>query len=103
MMGILDGKLTPVSFTSHSAERDLNQLSNLGHFLKGSSATLGLVKVRDGCEKIQRYGKNENEDGSPEDDDDLCLKRTDEVLETVKTEYFDVEEKLQKFYDKLEK
>ncbi|CAM1509329.1 Fc.00g030680.m01.CDS01 [Cosmosporella sp. VM-42] len=77
---------------------DLEKLSQLGHFLKGSSATLGLVKVRDGCEKIQRYGKNENVDGSPEPDSTLCLKRIAEALKLVKTDYTDVEKALRKYY-----
>lgn len=34
--------------------RNLTELSHLGHFLKGSSATLGFNKVKDECEKIQR-------------------------------------------------
>lgn len=85
--------------TSTRKDRDLEQLSSLGHFLKGSSATLGLIKIRDGCEKIQRYGKNENVDGSPEPDDDLCLKRIDEALETVKTDYREAESALKKFFD----
>ncbi|KAG5982357.1 hypothetical protein E4U55_002023 [Claviceps digitariae] len=79
-------------------EKDLDQLSELGHFLKGSSATLGMVKVRDGCEKIQRFGKNENVDGSDEPDCDLCLKRIIEALESVKEDYKDVEAKLRKYY-----
>ncbi|KAG5998908.1 hypothetical protein E4U43_002345 [Claviceps pusilla] len=79
-------------------EKDLEQLSELGHFLKGSSATLGMVKVRDGCEKIQRFGKNENVDGSEEPDSDLCLKRIVEAFETVKEDYNDVEAKLKNYY-----
>ncbi|KAH0600686.1 hypothetical protein MHUMG1_01685 [Metarhizium humberi] len=81
-------------------QKDLKTLSELGHFLKGSSATLGLVKVRDGCEKIQRYGKNENLDGSPEPDSELCLKRITEALVTVKADYKDVEGKLKAYYTK---
>lgn len=73
-------------------------MSQLGHFLKGSSATLGLVKVRDSCEKIQRYGKKENEDGSPETDEELCLKRITETLKALKTEYADAEKLLKKFF-----
>ncbi|EFY92233.1 Phosphorelay intermediate protein [Metarhizium acridum] len=84
------------------AEKDLKTLSELGHFLKGSSATLGLVKVRDGCEKIQRYGKNENLDGSSEPDSELCLKRITEALGTVKADYQDVERRLKSYYDKGE-
>lgn len=82
--------------------KDLKKLSNLGHFLKGSSATLGLVKVRDGCEKIQRYGKNENEDGSAEPDSELCLKRITEALKTVKTDFEDVEKRLKRYYEKTD-
>ncbi|KFA61621.1 hypothetical protein S40285_06203 [Stachybotrys chlorohalonatus IBT 40285] len=81
-------------------ERDLAKLSSLGHFLKGSSATLGLNHVRDGCEKIQRYGKLENVDGTPEPDEELCLERIKEALKAVKTDYQDVEKTLKRYYDK---
>ncbi|KJZ78812.1 hypothetical protein HIM_01585 [Hirsutella minnesotensis 3608] len=79
-------------------EKDLKKLAELSHFLKGSSATLGLIKVRDGCHKIERYGKKENVDGTAEPDSELCLKRITEVLAKVKTDYRDVESALQKFY-----
>ncbi|KAF5025004.1 hypothetical protein F66182_2955 [Fusarium sp. NRRL 66182] len=82
-------------------EADLPSLSSLGHFLKGSSATLGLVKVRDGCEKIQRYGKMENLDGSPADDEQVCLQRVREAFELVKTDYAEVETALKKYYKRL--
>ncbi|KAL7921543.1 histidine phosphotransferase HPT1 [Trichoderma austrokoningii] len=77
---------------------DLEKLSELGHFLKGSSATLGLVKVRDGCEKIQRYGKQENLDGSPEDDVKVCLEQIKKALTAVKSDYEEVETGLRNFY-----
>ncbi|KAF7543706.1 hypothetical protein G7046_g9944 [Stylonectria norvegica] len=79
-------------------EKDLLKLSELGHFLKGSSATLGLIKVRDGCEKIQRYGKLENVDGSPEPNSELCLERIAEALKVVKVDYADVEKSLKRYY-----
>lgn len=78
---------------------ELEKLSSLGHFLKGSSATLGLVHVRDGCEKIQRYGKNENLDGSSEPDSKLCLERITEAIETVKKDYYEVKKALEKYYE----
>ncbi|KAH7160645.1 putative histidine phosphotransferase HPT1p [Dactylonectria macrodidyma] len=90
------------SMDKHLEEKDLYQLYSLGHFLKGSSATLGLVKVRDGCEKIQRYGKKENLDGTPEEDEELCLKRIDEALKAVKTDYNEVEDVLRKYYNEKE-
>jgi osomolarity two-component system phosphorelay intermediate protein YPD1 len=57
-----------------------------------------LTKVRDGCEKIQRYGKHENVDGSPEPNDDRCLERIGEALKSVKTDFVVVEDALKKFY-----
>ena len=83
--------------------RDLDQLSSLGHFLKGSSATLGLNKVKDSCEKIQNYGSHRDETGNnPEPDDDVCLKRIRQTLAEVKEEYHDVEKILRDYYRKTE-
>ncbi|PHH86984.1 hypothetical protein CDD83_9464 [Cordyceps sp. RAO-2017] len=84
-------------------EKNLKKLADLSHFLKGSSATLGLVKVRAGCEKIERYGKKENVDGSAELDSELCLERIAEALKVVKTDYEDAERALRKYYEKSEK
>jgi len=81
------------------AAKDLDELCRLGHFLKGSSATLGLTKVKDSCEKIQRYGKKENVDGTPETDKEVCLARITETLKTVKVEYADAEKALRKFFN----
>jgi osomolarity two-component system phosphorelay intermediate protein YPD1 len=39
------------------ANKDLSELSSLGHFLKGSSAALGVSKVQLSCEHIQHYGQ----------------------------------------------
>lgn len=41
---------------------NLKELDNLGHFLKGSSAALGLQRIAWACERIQNLGrKAENE------------------------------------------
>jgi osomolarity two-component system phosphorelay intermediate protein YPD1 len=37
-------------------KKALGDLSSLGHFLKGSSAALGVSKVQSLCEDIQNYG-----------------------------------------------
>jgi len=37
-------------------QKDLPTLSAKGHFLKGSSAALGIEKVKQACEQIQNYG-----------------------------------------------
>lgn len=76
----------------------MEELYRLGHFLKGSSATIGLTKVKDSCEKIQRYGKKEKLDGSPEPDEKLCLTLISAVLVTVKSEYNEARDKLRVFF-----
>jgi len=80
-------------------KEDLSQLSSLGHFLKGSSATLGLVKVKDACEKIQHLGANKDETGTEDlPDKSACLERIATTLETMKSEYKTAETELRKFY-----
>lgn len=83
-----------------SDEGDLARLSSLGHFLKGSSATLGLVKVREGCEKMQRYGRKENVDGSSEPDEKLCLDRIFGEIKAVKADVAEAQQALDAYYDK---
>lgn len=78
---------------------DLANLSSLGHFLKGSSATLGMTKVKDSCEKIQHYGAHKDDVGQPTDmDDTVLLKKIKATLETVKVEYKEAERVLKQFY-----
>lgn len=80
-------------------KRDLATLSSLGHFLKGSSATLGLTKVKDSCEKIQHYGQMKDEAGTTDEpDEDKCLERIKDTLVAVKEEYAEVEKVLKRFY-----
>ncbi|GLI79571.1 phosphorelay intermediate protein [Penicillium ochrochloron] len=79
-------------------KKDLNELSQLGHFLKGSSATLGLIHVRDGCEKIQHFGNGLDENGSNKLADEVALKNTEKTLKEVEVEYNKVEKFLRRFY-----
>lgn len=81
-------------------EKDLKELKDLGHFLKGSSATLGLVNVRDNCEKIQNYGDRKDETGTiPEPDDELTLSRIEKAIAAAKKDFAEVEKVLRKFYN----
>jgi len=79
---------------------DLYKLHSLGHFLKGSSATLGLVKVRDSCEKIQNYGdfKDVKGDLVYAGQTQKCLDLIRAVLPVLKEDYVDAEKRLRKFY-----
>jgi len=87
----------------HLKSRDLAQLSSLGHFLKGSSATLGLTKVKDSCEKIQWYGMHKDADGSnDEPSDEVCLTKIKESLAEAKVDYREVEKALKTYYDAID-
>jgi osomolarity two-component system phosphorelay intermediate protein YPD1 len=67
--------------------------------LKGSSATLGLTKVKDSCEKIQHYGQQKDEAGTEDEPDkEKCLSLIKDTLVAVKEEYAEVEKVLRKFY-----
>ncbi|KAG1743295.1 histidine-phosphotransfer domain, HPT domain-containing protein [Suillus paluster] len=59
--------------------KDLKQISQLGHFLKGSSAALGVRRVSATCEKIQNMSK-----GTPTD---KTLEEVTSLLKRVKEEY----------------
>lgn len=79
--------------------KDLDELSSLGHFLKGSSATLGLTKVKDSCEKIQHYGQKKDDAGTgDEPDEEICLTRIGVTLKAVRAEYKEAKGVLTKFF-----
>lgn len=82
----------------HRQERDLSELSSLGHFLKGSSATLGFNKVRDSCQIIQQYGHKQTVDGTDEPDEEICLSKIKDAVEAVKVDFADVEKELRVFF-----
>lgn len=85
--------------TRHSQQRDLKTLSELGHFLKGSSATLGLTKVKDSCEKIQHFGSKKDETGTKDISEEEGLTKLKTTIEQAKKEFHDVEKVLKKFYN----
>ncbi|KIW06252.1 uncharacterized protein PV09_02725 [Verruconis gallopava] len=81
------------------AEKNLEELSALGHFLKGSSATLGLTRVKDSCEKIQHYGARKDATGTKDEKDDAkSLERIERTLAVAKADYQTAEKKLRLFY-----
>lgn len=84
---------------SNRENKDLKELSRLGHFLKGSSAAIGLKKVKATCEKIQNVGSCQEEDGTGELDKDEALKRITPLLPQVMDEYSEAEEYLKNFYE----
>jgi osomolarity two-component system phosphorelay intermediate protein YPD1 len=90
------------SLSTCRAKQDLKELSALGHFLKGSSATLGFTKIRDSCQVIQQYGNGLNMDGTREPSQDVCLKKITEAIKTAKHDTTDLEEMMNKFFKNSE-
>lgn len=82
---------------------DLPQLSSLGHFLKGSSATLGLIKLRQACEKIQNFGAGYDARGQARISDTAqSLGEIEKTLKVMKEDYKQVEGFLRRFYGENE-
>ncbi|KDN48239.1 hypothetical protein RSAG8_02831, partial [Rhizoctonia solani AG-8 WAC10335] len=67
--------------------KDFETLSSKGHFLKGSSATLGLDKVQKWCEHIQHYGKKRGEAEGVILTDTQALRRIALVLPRLEKDY----------------
>jgi len=79
-------------------KEDLATLSSLGHFLKGSAATIGAVKLSDRFEQVEYYGKLHERDTGREITQSDALARIRGVLGDAQTD-FDVARKwLQQFY-----
>ncbi|PWI65218.1 hypothetical protein PCL_07268 [Purpureocillium lilacinum] len=78
--------------------KELENLSQLAHFLRGSSATLGLVKIYDGCERIQLCVRAEKE-RSAELHSKICLNNIIQAVEMVKEQYQMVETVLRTYYE----
>jgi len=76
----------------------LKTLSELGHFLKGSSATLGLTKVKDSCEKIQHFGSKKDEAGTKDITEEEACKKLKTTIELAKKDFADVKKVLETFY-----
>jgi len=79
-------------------DRNLDELSKLGHFLKGSSAAIGLTKVKASCEKMQHFGNMKDETGSNVISKDDAVTKISTLLEKVKDEYKEAETYLKNFY-----
>lgn len=87
-------------FFSYSVEKDFESLNQLSHFLKGSAATLGLWRIRDGCEKIQNLsaGRHLHNPRDEAADNKAFEEITSLVNETV-IESGTCETLLRKFYE----
>jgi osomolarity two-component system phosphorelay intermediate protein YPD1 len=82
--------------------KDLPRLSSLGHFLKGSSAALGITKVKDSCEKMQHYGNLRDEEAGTALSETEALDRISKLLGVVEKEYQEAADWLKGYYDEKE-
>ncbi|KAI6039687.1 histidine-phosphotransfer domain HPT domain-containing protein [Pisolithus marmoratus] len=82
--------------------RDLVKLSNLGHFLKGSSAALGITQVQAICEKIQNLGNpgKEVETKEAKLSPEEALAKIEPLLARVKVEHAKAVKSLRAFYER---
>ncbi|KAF8606899.1 histidine-phosphotransfer domain, HPT domain-containing protein [Ceratobasidium sp. AG-I] len=82
-------------------KKDLSTLSAKGHFLKGSSAALGIIKVQDSCEHIQHYGAKRDEIKGVDITPDDALKRIRAMMPRLERDYKLAEAWLRDYYSKL--
>lgn len=86
----------PTYSLAFSKEKDLKSLSSLGHFLKGSSAALGVARVQSSCEDIQHYGHLREDNKVIKEDDALAKIST--TLARAREEYQDAKRWLEDLY-----
>ncbi|EJT69311.1 hypothetical protein GGTG_12930 [Gaeumannomyces tritici R3-111a-1] len=80
-------------------QKNLKELYALGHFLKGSSATLGFTKVRDSCQIIQQYGNGVTLDNTPEPDQGVCISQIASALTQAKRDMEELKKLLLVFFN----
>lgn len=78
------------------SDENLNTLSEYGHFLKGSAASLGLVKIQEQCERIQNYGLKKNFDGYVVNDN--WIEAIKEALKNARLEFDCARKYLSEYY-----
>ncbi|EEQ41302.1 putative phosphorelay intermediate protein [Clavispora lusitaniae] len=87
--------------------KNLEKLSSLGHYLKGSAAALGLSTISEQCERIQNYGHKNNFDNagtsSEKDDtkqpDSFWISLIEDAMEKAKDGFQKSKEALSDYFD----
>lgn len=85
--------------------KDLDKLSSLGHYLKGSAAALGLVTIAEQCERMQNYGHKINcddysldSDLSESDGDAYWVSLVEDAMAKAKTAFEESKEALIEYF-----
>jgi len=82
-----------------SVSKDLPELSSSGHFLKGSSAALGLTRVQNTCEMIQHCGAIPDETLDTALSEEEILENMERLLRQGRLQYKEAKEWLRDFFD----
>jgi len=80
------------------AKTDLPKLSSLGHFLKGSSAALGVWKVQATCETMQNVGQLREDDGTRRLEPDEAVKRIQVLYDRVDGEFKEAKKWFEEYF-----
>ncbi|KAG8690373.1 hypothetical protein FRC11_012059 [Ceratobasidium sp. 423] len=79
-------------------KKDFKTLSSKGHFLKGSSAALGVKKVQESCEHIQHYGNKRDEVKGVDLSEAQALRRIELIMPRLARDYESAKGWLEKYY-----
>ncbi|KAG8687853.1 hypothetical protein FRC09_013245 [Ceratobasidium sp. 395] len=79
-------------------KEDLAVLSAKGHFLKGSSAALGVKKVQESCEHVQHYGAKRDEIAGIDLTATQALRRVTLIMPRLERDYALAEKWLRNYY-----
>lgn len=85
--------------------KNLEKLSSLGHYLKGSAAALGLKAISSQCERIQNYGHRVNFDNHKpeksidEDSDDFWINLIQDAVDKAKSGFEDSKAALDEYFE----
>ncbi|KAF8981949.1 hypothetical protein BGZ46_002049 [Entomortierella lignicola] len=82
------------------SQLEFPELTRLGHFLKGSSAALGLIKIRESCEKLQHYGNRKDAEGAETITDSEAEILIRALLDQMRQEYDEAKSCLESFYER---
>ncbi|KAJ1303393.1 hypothetical protein OPQ81_011585 [Rhizoctonia solani] len=80
------------------ANKDFKTLSSKGHFLKGSSAALGVKKVQESCEHIQHYGNKRDEVKGVDLTEAQALRRIELIMLRLARDYASAKVWLKNYY-----
>ncbi|KAJ3389371.1 hypothetical protein HDU84_008820 [Entophlyctis sp. JEL0112] len=96
---IKQGQTTLAEMSESLEQKDMASLGRLGHFMKGSSAAVGLKKLRATCEQIQNYGRKVDDKGNPLPlSTEHCLEKLQQLVSEAKRQFSEGEAWFKNFY-----